>query len=522
MEYQKRIYSYDTTLRDGAQGLGVAFSLQDKIKIARKLDDVGFDFIEGGWPGANPKDTAFFEQMQHEQLKHAKLVAFGSTRRAHITCEQDQNLRDLLAANTEYIAIVGKSSHWQVKNVLRVDRTENLAMIRDSVAYLKQHGRKVIFDAEHFFDGFKEDSNYALECIEVAAQAGADWICLCDTNGGSLPDLIEQGVKAAYSRVGDKLGIHCHDDAGLAVANSLVAVNAGARMVQGTVNGYGERCGNANILTIIANLELKMGIKVLPDNSLSKITALSHFVDDIANVHPNLALPYVGKRAFTHKGGQHVSAIMKSTHAYQHVDPSLVGNSPTVLVSELGGRSNIIYKAKELGIDIDPQTAAAVSKRVKELEMAGYTFEVAEASFELIIRRSSPGYVRPFDILSYAVSVISQPPLETVVDASVKVKVGDQIIHTAADGNGPVNALDAAIRKAVVPFFPHLEKVSLLDYRVRVLDESMGTGAAVRVVIESGDENRTWTTIGVSTNIIEASKIAVHDSLEYPILKAQQ
>ncbi len=526
MVKKSRVQLYDTTLRDGAQRAGISFSVEDKLKIARRLDDIGIHFIEGGWPGSNPKDVEFFARAKDLRLKHAKLVAFGSTRRAGIKAEKDPNLRAILDSGVKYATLVGKSWDLHVTDVLETTLKENLRMIADSVRYLKSKGLTVFFDAEHFFDGYKRNSEYALKTIQAAAEAGADCIVLCDTNGGALPDEVVEAVKAAQ-RFGVSLGIHAHNDGELAVANSLAAVQAGATQVQGTVNGYGERCGNANICSIIPALKLKMGIDCITDRNLAKLTELSRYVSELANISPDPYLPYVGVSAFTHKAGLHVSGMMKLSESYQHVDPGTVGNRSEVLVSELSGISNITYKAKELGFDIPRgEKARAVLERIKSLEKLGFQYENAEASFELLIRRTMPDYKPPFELVDFMVVVEKLRRLSTVEtaedllsEAMVKVRVGGQMIHTAAEGNGPVNALDAALRKALLQFYPSLAVIKLTDYKVRILEESDGTKSKVRVLIESSDGEHEWRTVGSSTNIMEASYIALADSLEYWLLR---
>jgi len=513
---------YDTTLRDGAQMEGISFSVADKLKIARRLDKLGVHYIEGGWPGSNPKDAEFFARVRGLNLQQAIIAAFGSTRRAGTKAEEDANLAALLDASTPAVALVGKSWTLHVSRVLRTTPDENLRMISESVAYLKAHGREVIYDAEHFFDGYKANPRYALQTLQAAAEAGADCLVLCDTNGGTLPsqvaDIVRE-VKAAFPDI--PLGIHAHNDSELAVANSLAAVEAGVTHVQGTINGYGERCGNANLCSVIANLQLKLGLPVLSDVQLRQLSEVSHLVSELANVKPNPYQPYVGHSAFAHKGGIHVDAVMKVAESYQHIDPALVGNQSRVLVSELAGRGNIISKAAELGLDLDgdKEQARRVLRKVKELESRGFQFEGAEGSFELLLRRAQPDYRPPFELLDFLVLVEQRQGTEILAEATVKVRVGDQIMHTAAEGNGPVNALDRAIRKALLRFYPGLDRVQLTDYKVRILDEEAGTAAAVRVLIQASDGRHSWSTVGSSTNIIEASWQALADSLELPLLR---
>ena len=515
----RRVQIYDTTLRDGAQQEGISFSLQDKLKIAKKLDELGVHFIEGGWPGANPKDTSFFEQARSLKLESAELVAFGSTRYRGNSPESDPNLQALIAAGTSVCTIVGKSSRSQAVSVLEVSPEENLKMIADSVKFLRSKGKRVFFDAEHFFDGFKEDPEYALEVVRIAAEAGAEIVILCDTNGGSLPQEIKEGVEAA-SRIGVPLGIHAHNDADLAVANTLAAVEAGAIQVQGTINGYGERCGNANLCSVIPNLKLKMGVDCIPEEKLRKLTEVSRFVSEIANLLPDPYMPYVGASAFAHKGGLHISGVGKAEMSYQHVDPKLVGNESRILISELSGISAVLRKAAEMGLELGLEEARGILQKVKELEKEGFQYENAEASFELLIRRARPDFRPPFELVDFLAVVEKgrRPALggeDILTEAMVKIKVGGEIVHTAAEGNGPVHALDAALRKALSRFFPEIEAVKLIDYKVRIIGEGKGTGAEVRVLVESTDGIEEWRTVGCSTNIIEASWMALEDSFLY-------
>ena len=528
----ERTIIYDTTLRDGAQGPGVSFSADDKLKIAHRLDALGVDYVEAGWPGSNPKDTEVFEALKKQPLERAKLAAFGATRRAHVRPEEDENLRDLLASGAPVITLVGKSSAWQVREVLRVSREENLAMIRESVEYLRAQGREVIFDAEHYFDGFAADPDYALAACTAAAQAGASWVVCCDTNGGRMPHEVAHAVDVLREHLsgldgaagGVRVGVHCHNDCDLAVANSLAAVEAGAGMVQGTINGIGERCGNANLCSVVPNLRIKLGLEALSDDGMRRLTETSQFVAEIANMVPSPQLPFVGDGAFAHKGGQHVAAVMRHQDAYQHIDPGLVGNQAHVLVSELSGRGNVLMKAREFGIDIDkddPSTRRLV-RHLKELEHQGLSFEGADASFELVLRRLREDYRSPFEVLDFVAISERRSGLGSVMsEATIKVRVGDVVEHTAAEGDGPVNALDLALRKALVPRFPQLAHVRLHDYKVRILDGAAGTYATTRVLIESGDEQsgRRWSTVGCSANIIEASWAALADAMEYALLK---
>ncbi|MDI6814976.1 MAG: citramalate synthase [Dehalococcoidales bacterium] len=522
-----QIELYDTTLRDGAQREGISFSVVDKLHIAQKLDELGVHFIEGGWPGSNPKDVEFFSKAQSLALSHSKLVAFGSTRRPKTKAEADANLLALANAGVRVVTIVGKSSELQVTQVLETTLEENLSMIADSIGYLRTKGLTVFFDAEHFFDGFKANPSYALRVLEVAAEAGASCLVLCDTNGGTLPNEITTAVKAARKLTTVPLGIHAHNDGELAIANTLAAIDAGASQVQGTINGYGERCGNANLCSIIPALKLKMGIDCVTDEQLARLTEVSRYVSEVANLIPDAFLPYVGSSAFSHKAGLHVSGLTKWAESYQHIDPTKVGNLPKVLVSELSGKRNIIYKAKELGLDLPQQgkEAQKLLDQVKLLESRGFQYENAEASFALLVHRAQPDYEPPFELIDFMVIVEKRrrPPTrkseEALSEAVVKVRVGTEIMHTAAEGNGPVNALDEALRKALLQFYPSLAQVRLVDYKVRILEESVGTASQVRVLIESSDGVEEWRTVGSSTNIIEASWLALADSLEYWLLK---
>lgn len=516
----RRIEIYDTTLRDGAQGEGVAFSLQDKILIARKLDELGVDYIEGGYPLSNPKDVQFFEAIREEPLKEAVVAAFGMTRRRGKRPEEDPGLHALLDAGTPVVTIVGKSWDLHVDEVLRVSREENVAMIRESVAYLRERGRRVFYDAEHFFDGFKSNPEYALLTIRAAAEAGAERIILCDTNGGSLPRWIREGVLAAKQAVHVPLGIHCHNDCDLAVANSLEAVETGVVQVQGTINGIGERCGNVDLCSVIANLGLKMeGYEVLRPGRLRKLTEVSRFVYETANMNYRNNQPFVGSSAFAHKGGMHVHAVVRRPETYEHIDPALVGNERRILVSELSGRSNILAKTVGMRLDADPELAKQVLDRVCELENQGYQFEAAEASFELLVRRLAGQYTPRFERLGYRVNIEVERDGSIVTEATVKLRVNGRVEHTVAEGDGPVNALDAALRKALEPHFPSIREMRLVDYRVRVINSRAGTAARVRVVIETRDHDAVWGTVGVDENIVEASWKALVDSVEYKLLK---
>ena len=524
----EQVYLYDTTLRDGAQMEGISYTAEDKLKITLKLDELGVHFIEGGWPGSNPKDAAFFEKAKSVKLNNAKLVAFASTRRANVSAADDVSIQALVEAGTSHVCLVGKSWDIHVTHVLETTLEENLRMISDSVRYLKERGRTVFLDAEHFFDGYKANPSYAIQCLKAAEEAGAGCLVLCDTNGGVVTSEITEIVRAVKKETQVPLGIHVHNDCDLAVANSIAALEAGAVQVQGTVNGYGERCGNANLCSIISVLKLKYGIDCITNQQLAKLTEISNFVAETANLTPNLHQPFVGSSAFTHKAGLHVSALGKLEDSYQHVKPDLVGNHKRILVSELSGRANIVQKARELGIDM-PMEGPKVMKvleQVKQMENLGFQYDGAEASFELLVHRTREGYRKPFELVDFVVLVEKhrRPSAkgngeDLLSEATVKVKVDHTVLHTAAEGNGPVNALDNALRKALVQFYPSLEVIKLLDYKVRILEGNEGTGSQVRVLIESGDGEDTWWTVGSSANIIEASWLALVDSLEYWLVK---
>ncbi len=515
---------YDTTLRDGSQAEDIAFSVEDKVRIAQKLDELGIHYIEGGWPGSNPKDLQFFKEIRSVPLSGAKVVAFGSTCRAGIQPERDSNLQSLIEAGTEVVTIFGKAWDMHVQEALNISLDQNLELVSQSLRLLKRHAPEVIFDAEHFFDGFKKNPSYALAVLRVAQEAQADWIVLCDTNGGTLPHELQQAIREVRRAISTPLGIHVHNDSELAVANSLLAVQEGITQVQGTINGYGERCGNANLCSIIPNLKLKMGLDCIADNQLQKITEVSRFVSELANLpHPKY-LPYVGDSAFAHKGGVHVSAIRKSPLTYEHIVPERVGNRQRVLISDLSGESNILYKAAEFGIDLESRdpNVRTILDNLKRLEHEGFQFEGAEGSFEILIKKALGQHKRFFELLGFRVIVEKKeeggPPLS---EATIMVRVGEQIEHTAAVGNGPVNALDNAIRKALEKFYPELKEVKLLDFKVRILSTQDGTAARTRVLIESGDHTSKWGTVGVSENIIEASWQALVDSIDYKLLKEE-
>jgi 2-isopropylmalate synthase len=522
-----KVQLYDTTLRDGAQEEGISFSVEDKLKICQKLDELGIDFIEGGWPGSNPKDSEFFARARNLRLKHSTLVAFSSTRHVNSRAKEDLNLQALLQAKTKVVTIVGKAWNKQVTRVLETTLEENLSMITDSISYLRAKGLRVFFDAEHFFDGCRDNPEYALQVVVAAAKAGVECVVLCDTNGGTLPQQIVEAIKAVKKASSVPLGIHTHNDAELAVANSLAAVEAGVIQVQGTMNGYGERCGNANLCSIIPTLKLKMGIDCITDKQLNKLSEVSRYISELANMPHYDKLPYVGDDAFTHKGGIHVAGLIKWEDSYQHIKPSLVGNRPHVVVSELAGKGSIIFKAKERGMPIPKgKEIGKVLEQIKLLEKQGFQYDVAEASFDLLLRRVQPDYRPPFELVDFMVVVEKRrrPPTrgnqeEPLSEATIKVKVDNRVVHTAAEGDGPVDALDQALRKALLQFYPDLTVVKLIDYKVRILEETAGTASQVRVLIESSDGRENWRTVGSSTNIIEASWLALADSIEYWLTK---
>ncbi len=509
---------YDTTLRDGSQGEGINFSVMDKLRIVEKLDAFGVHYIEGGWPGSNPKDIEFFAEARRRKYKRARLAAFGSTRRKGVPVESDDQVRLLLDAHTPVVTIFGKTWLLHVKEVLRTTPDENLAMIGDTVRYLKDHGKFVIYDAEHAFDGYKDDPEYALATWQAAEKAGADFVVLCDTNGGTLPSKVAAIMAAAHGKLTTPLGIHTHDDIGLGVANALAAVEAGATHVQGTINGYGERTGNCNLTSAIPNIAFKLNKTCVPEKSLAQLREVSQFVDEIANFRHNPRQPWVGQTAFAHKGGMHVNAVQKVAMSFEHIDPAAVGNRRRVLVSDLAGRSNIVMKAQELGFSLanDTPELKTILTRIKELEHEGFEFEAAEASLALLISRALRHQQMPFTVDAYHVSMRRDGP-SSICEATVKVRVGNDAGHTVAEGDGPVNALDKALREALVKFYPRLKKVVLTDYKVRILESSTGTGARTRVLIQSTDGKEEWGTVGVNDNIIEASLQALVDSLEYAL-----
>ncbi|GAB4241846.1 MAG: citramalate synthase [Acidobacteriota bacterium] len=517
-EHDNRVLIYDCTLRDGTQGEDVSLSVADKLRIAERLDAFGIPYVEGGWPGSNPKDAEFFAKARNQSWRHSKITAFGSTRHWKNSAAEDPNLRMLLEAETPAVTIFGKSWDFHVTHALKITLEQNLQLVRDSVAFLKTAGREVIFDAEHFFDGYQANPEYALAVLEAAHAGGADWLVLCDTNGGNLPWTIERVTQEICRRF-PRVGIHTHNDAELGVANSLAAVAAGARMVQGCMNGYGERIGNANLTSVIPNLELKMGMETVGRERLRELSAVAHFVAETANLAVPNNQPYVGKSAFAHKGGVHVSAILRDTRTYEHIEPEAVGNTRRVLVSDLSGRGNLLYKIREFGdIDIEHLDLQALVQHIKKLEYEGYQFEGAEASLKLLVHQHVGGTLQPFKVKGFRVIVDQVGDDGMISEATVKVVVGDRTEHTASDGNGPVHALDRATKKALARFFPELEEVHLIDYKVRVLDAREGTAAKVRVLIESTDGEDNWTTVGVSTNVIEASWHAITDSLLYKLV----
>ncbi len=514
---------YDTTLRDGSQAEGVSFSLQDKLLLTARLDSLAFDYVEAGYPASNDKDAQYFGRIDHSKLKHATVCAFGMTRRKQARAEDDAGLAALVRAGTKTVTIVGKSSAFQTRDVLRTTLEENLAMIAESIAFLRAAGKEVIFDAEHFFDGWKRDAKYGLRVLSAAAEAGAKMIVLCDTNGGSMPEEVAEITRAVVGQLQVPLGIHCHNDCGLAVANSLAAVDSGAVQVHGTINGFGERCGNADLIAVIANLGLKKtGYEVLDGNGLRYLTELSRYVYEMVNMNFPLQQPFVGRSAFAHKGGMHVSGVARVAASYEHVDPERVGNERRILVSELSGRSTIAAMTAKHNIQHDRKLMDKILARVVSKEHAGYQFEAAEGSFELLVKQCAGSFRPHFERLTYRVNIETEADGRVVSEATVKIRVGDVVRHEVAEGDGPVNALDAAMRKALNGSFPNLRDMHLVDYKVRVINSEAGTAAGVRVVIESHDKNDVWGTVGVSENIIEASWIALVDSYEYKLCKDEE
>jgi 2-isopropylmalate synthase len=520
---KKKIMLYDTTLRDGTQGEQVNLSAEDKLKITHKLDDIGIHYIEGGWPGSNPKDARFFKMAKNSVYKNSRLIAFGSTRRSQIKPEEDSSIKAILKAETETVAIFGKTWDLHATEILQVSLEENIAMIEDTTYYLKNRDREVIYDAEHFFDGYKRNPEYALKTINAAIDGGADMIVLCDTNGGTLPEEVQDIMETLMPQFSIPFGIHVHNDCGLAVANSLMAVRCGAVMVQGTINGYGERCGNVDLISVIGNLQLKMGYECLSTEQLKHLTELSRFISDVANVPPLNQRPFVGKSAFAHKGGVHVSAVLKNTIAYEHIDPGEVGNRRRVLVSDLSGKSNIEFKTREMNIRLgdNGHDSKKIVDVVKSLEDKGYQFEAAEGSLELLIKKVSGQFKEPFSLESLRVTIEKNREDESTSHATIKISVGEEHEITAAEGDGPVNALDNALRKALNGFFPEIREMRLVDFKVRVIEGTDGTGAKVRVRIDSRDSQEIWSTVGVSENIIEASWQALVDSVQYKLLKEE-
>lgn len=514
-----RIFLYDTTLRDGSQGEGISFSLQDKLNITRRLDEMGVDFIEGGYPLSNPKDFEYFQQVPSLGLKHAQVAAFGMTRRKGGDASDDICIRALLQANTPIVTIVGKSWDLHVHEVIGTTLEENLAMIRDSVRYCKDQGRRVFYDAEHFFDGFAANADYALATLKVAAEAGAEWIIPCDTNGGTMPEEVSRIIGRIRKEIPCLLGIHCHNDCELAVANSLAAVGQGATQVQGTINGIGERCGNADLISVVGNLGLKLGYDVLFPGRMERLTELSRFVHETSNMNFRSNQPFVGQSAFAHKGGMHTHAVARLARSYEHIDPTLVGNERRILVSELSGRATIIQKTEKLDLGTDKALMGRILTRVQDLENEGYEFEAAEASFELLVQKEAGLYTPLFEKLVYRVNIEAGLDGQPITEATVKIRVGNEIMHTVSEGDGPVNALDGALRKALLPIYPRAGEIQLADYKVRVVNARAGTAAKVRVVIESRDQDSVWTTVGVSENIVEASWLALVDSIDYKWLK---
>lgn len=520
---KQQVLLYDTTLRDGTQGEGISLSVDDKLKIAKKLDELGIHYIEGGWPGSNPKDMEFFLQAQELSLKQATITAFGSTRRAGTPAAADENLQRILESGVKAVAIFGKTWDFHATEALKTTLEENLHMIFDSVKFLKQAGLEVIFDAEHFFDGFKSNRDYAFAAVKKAEAAGADCVVLCDTNGGTLPHEVSAIVKDVVHELSIPVGIHCHNDCELAVANSLAAVQAGAQHVQGTINGYGERCGNANLVSVIPNLQMKLGLKCVADSALPSLASVAKYVHEVANQVPPNNQPFVGRSAFAHKGGMHVSAILKHPETYEHIAPESIGNARRVLVSELSGQSNLLFKAQEWDIDLNKQNPQSrkIIEKIKEKEHAGYQYEAAEASFELMVREGLGTVKHFFQLEQFKIFMERDDAERLLTEAVVKLRINGEVVHTVAEGNGPVNALDNALRKALESYFPLIKEMYLADYKVRVLDETDATASTVRVLIVSSDGKEQWSTIGVSANVIEASWYALFDSFRYFLSKRE-
>lgn len=523
---RQMIQLYDTTLRDGSQGEGVSFTVQDKIRITRRLDEMGIHYVEGGWPGSNPKDIQYFEAARDLKLQHARVCAFGSTRRKNMRAAEDPLILQLADSGAPVVTIFGKSWLLHVREVLNATPEENLEMIRDTISFLKSRNLEAIYDAEHFFDGFKDDPDYALSTLRAAHTGGAETLVLCDTNGGSMPWEIAQIVRQVIETFPSaRIGIHTHNDCELGVANAIAAVQAGATHVQGTMNGFGERTGNSNLCSIIPILKLKMGLECISDDQLKRLQDLSAFINEMANMPPDESQPFVGRSAFAHKAGTHADAVRKNPRTCEHIDPALVGNARRVLVSELSGGSTIVWKAEERGIELDkkaPETRRILEK-IARLEAEGYVFEGAEASFDLLVQKERGVYEKLFDLVRFRVNLSNRvDDTEPITEAIVKIRVNGEEVHVVADGDGPVHALDQALRKGLMPFYPELEGVRLTDYKVRVVDAKGGTAAGVRVLVESADEHESWSTIGVSTNIIKASWMALSDSIEYALLKRRE
>jgi 2-isopropylmalate synthase len=518
---KNKVIAYDSTLRDGAQAQGVSFTVEDKLKVVKKLDDLGVGYIEAGNPGSNPKDLAFFERVASLKLKHAKIIAFGSTRKIGIKAEDDRNLKSLLSANTQAVAIFGKSWDYQVTDILRTTLAENLAMIGDTIAYLKQLGKEVIFDAEHFFDGYKANPDYAMQTLKAAADAGADVLCLCDTNGGTFPEEVFQLTQKVIESFGTEVGIHCHNDCEMAVANSIAAVKAGAVQVQGTINGIGERCGNANLSSIIPNVQLKLGMDCIPASQMHNLTSVSKLINEIAGVPFNEKAPYVGGDAFSHKGGMHIDAVNKNPISYEHINPDIVGNERHTLVSEVAGRSALLAKLQLIdpALTKESEDTKKVLEHLKALEHEGYQFENAEDSFDVRVRRLLGKSQTYFKLEKYNIT-IHEPSLEGGNSkAAVSFLVNNKMVNAEAEGDGPVDALDKAMRNALRDIYPAIKEMKLTDYKVRVLDSNLATAAKVRVMIESSDAETSWNTVGVSTDITEASWIALQDAIEYKLIR---
>ncbi|PKO14722.1 MAG: citramalate synthase [Chloroflexi bacterium HGW-Chloroflexi-10] len=512
---------YDTTLRDGTQRKGISLSCQDKIRIAQRLDQFGVHYIEGGWPGSNPKDIEFFERAREMDWQHAVITAFGSTCRPTVNPEDDVNIQALINSGTQVCTIFGKTWNLHVTDVLRCSLEENLRIIEQSCAYLISQGRRVIYDAEHFFDGYKADPGYALETLQAAKRGGAEILVMCDTNGGTMPWDVDQIIRTLAPKIDYPLGIHAHNDSEFGVANSIAAFRTGnVFQIQGTMNGFGERCGNANLCSVLPVLELKLNQKCLPEGHLEQLSALAHFISETANLAPDEHLPYVGKAAFAHKGGVHVAAMRRNEHSYQHIDPTLVGNQMYVIVSELSGRGNLLSKAEEYNLGENSSVEVSnVLEEIKSLESQGYSFEGAEASVALKLKRQQTGYQAPFELIDFSVNVEHRQKRGIFAEATVKVKVDGEVMHTVAEGDGPVNALDNALRKALAGHYPQIAKFHLADYKVRILDGTNGTRATTRVLIDTKNGTKNWSTVGASANIIEASWYALSDSVEYGLLQ---